>query len=264
MRLFNSACIDVFGGLVRRGAGLRAVRLTVRYGLIDLGENGLCLVDTGIGPQATAEPRTIGLRIYNSVLGPALIADQSPEAVLRKLGATTADVRLVVVTHFHADHISGLRAFPRARIVTSGAAARRVMAMSPAAALRHGIFKELVPADLKDRIMPLEDMKREPTGTVLGEGYDLFGDVSYLAIPLPGHAFGHFGLFWQDEAGPAVYATDAAWTSEALLRGETPWISSAVVFDDRDAGKKTQAMLQEFHRESGRILLCHDVEDPPS
>jgi glyoxylase-like metal-dependent hydrolase (beta-lactamase superfamily II) len=264
MRLFNSAYINVFGGLVRRGAGLGMVRLTVRYGLIDLKEKGLCLVDTGIGPESTVEPRTIGLRIYNSVLRPDLIADQAPEGMLRKLGAASADVRLVIVTHFHADHISTLGAFPQAKIVTGGAVARRVMSMNPATALRHGIFKELIPPDLEHRIVPLEGMKRRPTGTVLGEGRDLFGDASYLSVPLPGHAIGHFGIFWHDETGPVIYATDAAWTSGALLRDGTPFISSAVVFDDRGAGRKTQTMLREFRRQGGRIVLCHDIEDQPS
>ena len=54
MKLFNSAHIEVFAGLVRRGAGLRRARLTVRYGLIDLNGRGLCLVDTGIGPEVIA------------------------------------------------------------------------------------------------------------------------------------------------------------------------------------------------------------------
>ena len=68
------------------------------------------------------------------------------------------------------------------------------MKMSSMAALRHGIFKELIPPDIEQRLLPLEELKRLPTGTVLGEGYDLFGDASYLAVPLPGHAFGHFGI----------------------------------------------------------------------
>jgi glyoxylase-like metal-dependent hydrolase (beta-lactamase superfamily II) len=260
MRLFNSAYVNVFAGLVRRGAGLKIVRLTVRYALIDLRDNGLCLVDTGFGPEVTEGPRSPALRLYNSVLRPQLVSSQAPEAMLRNLGARASDVRLVVVTHFHADHISSLRAFPHAPIITCGETARRVLAMSSAAALHHGIFKELLPPDLSHRIRPLQESKRQPTGTVLGDGYDLFGDGSYLAIPLPGHALGHFGILWQDEAGPVIYATDAAWTSEALLRDETPFISSAVVFDDRRAGRKTEALLREFRRLGGRIELCHELE----
>jgi glyoxylase-like metal-dependent hydrolase (beta-lactamase superfamily II) len=264
MRIFNSAHVAVPGRLVRRGAGLKTIKLTVRYGLIETSRKELCLVDTGFGPKVTEGPRSTGLRFYNSVLRPELNHSQLPEATLRNLGATAADVRLVVVTHFHADHVSSLRAFPRAKIVTCAEAARRVSAMSSAAALRHGIFKELIPPDLERRIVPLQEMKRRPTDTVLGEGYDLFGDGSYLAIPLPGHAFGHFGIFWRDETGPVIYATDAAWTSEALIKDETPWLAMSIVFDDRRTGRETQALLREFHRQGGRVHLCHDIEESKS
>jgi hypothetical protein len=71
-------------------------------------------------------------------------------------------------------------------------------------------------------------------------------------------------MFWRGQAGPVIYATDASWTLEALKRDQTPWISSAVVFDDRRAGWQTQENLREFRRRGGRILLCHDVEDQAS
>jgi glyoxylase-like metal-dependent hydrolase (beta-lactamase superfamily II) len=264
MRLFNSAHIDVSAGLVRRGAGLETISLTVRYGLIDLREAGLCLVDTGVGPQVTRGVRSATLRLYGSVLRPKLIESQSPQAILRELGATAADVRLIVLTHFHADHISSLREFARAEIIACGDAAQRVMTMSSAAALRHGIFKELIPSLFEQRLRPLQRSKRVPTDTVLGDGYDLFRDASYLAVPLPGHAIGHFGILWRDEAGPIIYATDASWTTQSLIEDRMPWISSAVVFDDRHAGRRTQELLREFQRHGGRILLCHDVEEQPS
>jgi glyoxylase-like metal-dependent hydrolase (beta-lactamase superfamily II) len=264
MRLFNSAHIDVAAGLVRRGAGFKTVSLTVRYGLIDLRERGLCLVDTGVGPEVTRGERTAALRLYGALLRPKLIASQSPQAILSELGATADDIRHIVLTHFHADHISSLREFTRAEIITCGDAAKRVMAMSSAAALRHGVFKELIPAGFEPRLRPLQAMKQVPTDTVLGDGYDLFGDASYLAVPLPGHAIGHFGMLWRDQAGPVIYATDASWTTQSLLEDQMPWISSAVVFDDRRAGRDTQELLRQFHRQGGRILLCHDVEDEPS
>jgi len=264
MRLFNSAHIDVPAGLVRRGGGLTTISLTVRYGLIETDRWGLCLVDTGVGPEVTRGERSAALRLYGSILRPKLIESQSPQAMLREFGASTADVRRVLLTHFHADHVSSLREFARAEVLTCGDAARRVMTMSSAAALRHGIFKELVPPFLEQRLRPLQNMKRAPTHTVLGDGYDLFGDASYLAVPLPGHAVGHFGILWRDEAGPIIYATDASWTTQSLIHDQVPWISSAVVFDDRRAGRKTQELLREFRCRGGRILLCHDVEDQPS
>ena len=262
MKLFNSAYIDVFAGLVKRGGGLRRARLTVRYGVIDLGPRGLCLVDTGVGPEVTQGPRSAALRLYNAVLRPQLNAEEAVGTTLRNLGVTPADIRRVIVTHFHADHVSSLRLFAKAEFIAWGAAARLVMGMSTAAALHNGIFKELIPPDIAQRLLPVEGLARRPTGTALGDGYDLFGDGSYLAVPLPGHAFGHFGIFWREAEGPVIYATDAAWTREALIEDKTPWLSSAIVFHDRAAGGDNQRLLRAFAEQGGQIHLCHDVEEP--
>ena len=75
MKLFNSAHIDVAAGLVRRGAGLKTISLTVRYGLIDLKGGGLCLVDTGVGPDVTQGRRSAPLRLYAAVLRPKFDPD---------------------------------------------------------------------------------------------------------------------------------------------------------------------------------------------
>lgn len=264
MKLFNSAHIDVFAGLIKRDGGLKRARLTVRYGLIDLGARGLCLVDTGVGPEVTHGPRSSALRLYSAVLRPQLNAGEAVETTLRNLGVAPADIRHVVVTHFHADHVSSLRLFANAEFIAWGAAARAVMGMSSATALHNGIFKELIPPDFTQRLHPVEGLARVSTGTVLGDGHDLFGNGSYLAVPLPGHAFGHFGIFWRGATGPVIYATDAAWTREALMQDRTPWISSAIVFDDRGAGRDSQRLLRAFAEQGGQIHLCHDVEEPIS
>lgn len=262
MRLINSAHVDVFAGLVRRGAGRQVVKLTVRYGLIDRPDGGLCLVDTGFGTEITQPPRSVALKLYHLALRPNLIPGQTAATLLPALGARPSDIRTVVVTHFHADHISSLRIFPRARLIACGEAARAIMAASAVRALHAGVFKELIPADLAHRIVPLQSLAQVKTGTVLGDGYDLFGDASYLAVALPGHALGHFGIFWRDQAGPVLYATDATWTMAALKSDQTPWLSRGVVFHDRGAGRRTEATLRAFARGGGRLQLCHDVEEP--
>jgi len=193
-----------------------------------------------------------------------LNAGEAVETTLRNLGVAPADIRHVVVTHFHADHVSSLRLFANAAFIAWGAAARAVMGMSTAAALRHGIFRELIPPDVTQRLLAVEGLARLPTGTVLGEGHDLFGDGAYLAVPLPGHAFGHFGIFWREAGRPVIYATDAAWTCEALMQDKTPWLSSAIVFDDIGAGRDSQRLLRAFAEQGGKIHLCHDVEEPLS
>lgn len=258
IELFNSSNVKAPAALVCRGAGWRRVDVPVRYGLLRRSDGGLCLVDTGYGPAVTTGERSLAMRIYNAVLRPRLIETQSPAQVLEKRGASLDDVDTVILTHFHADHVARLNEFPRARILAHGAAARAVTRMSARQALHHGIFKELLPVDFAERIEPIEACPLLPAHPALGEGHDLFGDGSCLAIDLPGHAFGHIGLFWQDEKGPSLYATDTTWSMTALAEERTPAISRAVVFDDAAAGRQTEERVLQFIRAGGRVQLCHD------
>jgi glyoxylase-like metal-dependent hydrolase (beta-lactamase superfamily II) len=258
MQLFNSAFVKAPAGLVCRGAGLRRADITVRYGLVQRSRDGVCLVDTGYGPAVTRGPRSAALRLYNAVLRPRLVARESPAAVLASIGAVPGDVDTVVLTHFHADHVACLKAFPRARIVAHGAAAAATLAMSASQAAHNGIFKELLPADLMSRIEPIEACALVPAHPALGSGHDIFGDASYLAVALPGHALGHFGLYWEAQGRPTLYATDAAWTMTALIEDRTPALARGVVFHDRAAGRQTEDKLRQFMRAGGTVHLCHD------
>lgn len=260
MKLLNSALVTVPGGLVCRGEGIERVRITVRYGLICRPNGRLSLVDTGYGRAVTEGARSTALRLYDFVLRPRLIPAASPAAALAAAGATPGDVESIVLTHFHADHIAGLRDFPDARLVANGRAAASILGMSHNRALHNGVFKELLPADLSHRIAPVEQCASRAVHPVLGSGHDVFGDGSYWAVPLPGHALGHFGLYWDAPEGPTLYATDAAWTTRALRDNRTPALSRRIVFDDCGAGTRTEDKLRQFIREGGTVHLCHDLE----
>ena len=260
MKLFDSAFVTVPGGLIVRGRGARRVRVSVRYGLIDRGADGLCLVDTGYGPAVTmGDGRSRMLRVYNAVLRPRLIDAHQPRSVLAAMGAKLADVRTIVLTHFHADHVANLADFPEARILASGVAAKTLAEMGPARALHHGVFKELIPATVWGRISAIEDFALKPTWTRLYNGHDLFGDGSYLAVPLPGHALGHFGLVWREAGNAVCYATDATWALEALQQDRTARLARAVVFQDRTAAVETENLLRAFIAEGNEVRLCHDI-----
>jgi glyoxylase-like metal-dependent hydrolase (beta-lactamase superfamily II) len=255
---FNSAVVRAPGLLMCKGAGWGRRDVPVRFGLIQLANGKFHLVDTGYGPRVTEGRRSASLRVYNRLLRPILLEESSPKAVLASVGATPDDVEAVIVTHFHADHVARLDEFPRARIVTGGRAAQTIWAATHRQAVRHGVFKELLPHDLMSRLDPIEGKPMAVAHPTLGQGHDLLGDGSLLAIDLPGHADGHFGLFWREDAGPTLYATDATWSMKALLEDRTPAISRKVVFDDPEAGRRTERRIRDFASAGGKVLLCHD------
>lgn len=252
----NSAWVSAPEWAVLGGGGLRKRRLQVRYGVLDHPRVGPVLIDTGYTEHTTLAPnRSVALRTYNRLLRPRL----NPAGQLERLGLSPGDVRAVIVTHFHVDHVSGLRAFPNARFLASGPVWARISAKSHWQNLRHGVFAELLPDDFSARMDPIEKA-RQVTAPGLPKSYDLFGDGRVLALPLPGHADGHFGVYFRD--CDLLYATDTQWLAAALPEAKRPFLLPRLVSDDVEAGRRSSELVARFQAGGGKVLMCHD--DAPS
>ncbi|AZO24735.1 MBL fold metallo-hydrolase [Mesorhizobium sp. M1E.F.Ca.ET.045.02.1.1] len=260
----NSAWVNAVERLILRSGGWRSVRLRVRYGLIFHPTEGAVLIDTGYTPEAlTGEGRSRRLRLYGAVLKPELNGAEQVLPMLKRFGLSPDDIRAVIVTHFHADHISGLPLFPKARFIASDAAWARVKSRTPRQNLRYGVFTELFPADFGDRLDGLSTKRQiEAQGDVPG-GADLFGDRSVIAVDLPGHADGQFGLLFAGLERPLLYAVDVQWLLRALTENRTPGFPATLIAEDASAIEPTSAMLRRFLATSGEVMLCHDPAPTP-
>jgi glyoxylase-like metal-dependent hydrolase (beta-lactamase superfamily II) len=145
---------------------------------------------------------------------------------VRRFGLEPADIRWVVLSHFHGDHIAGLHAFDRARVACSRQGLDAARAGGPWRALSSGVLRRLIPADLDARVCFFEDQPRVELPAAcrpFTEGADLFGDGSLLATPLPGHCPGHWGLVARDQSDALHFlVADAAWSSRAIREDRAP------------------------------------------
>ncbi|HVZ29327.1 MAG TPA: MBL fold metallo-hydrolase [Asticcacaulis sp.] len=249
----NSATVIVPEHLVLARGSARRLRLGVRFGVFVHPTQGPVLIDTGYGPEVTSGKRSFPLWFYALILKPRL--EEQPETVLKRLGFATEDVKTVFITHFHADHVSGLRRFSNARFIAAGWEMLR--RRTPFDQLRHGVFTELLPADFEARLTPLESL---PTVTLpygLGEGRDVFGDGSILSLPLPGHALGHTGLIWPD--AKLIYAADAQWLRQAMRENRPPKGPARWVYEDEAEMRQSLDVLRRAEAAGCDIVFCHDV-----
>lgn len=253
----NSADLHVRQRLVQAGGSFhRKLVLRTRYGLFRHPSQGLVLIDTGYGPAVTqGAGRSAALKAYARVLRPDLLAKGALPAVLDRLGARPADIRTVVLTHLHADHVAGLALLPHARLVLSRQA---VPGRGPMAALSHGVFTELLPPDFPQRLEFIEDAPTIAAPDGRADGRDLFGDGSVIAMPLPGHAAGHIGLWFPTVTGSPVYGCDAAWVGEDLDCGRLPGPPARLVLHSARAARDSLRRLAAIKAAGHPVILCHD------
>ncbi|WP_313529370.1 MBL fold metallo-hydrolase [Shinella sp.] len=254
----NSAFVTAPERLFLRGGAWRRVPLKVRYGFFRHPTAGPVMIDTGYGPRVTEGPRSLALRLYNAILGPNLAAEGQPEPVLRRLGLKSDEVGTIIVTHFHADHVASLNLFPKARIIAKADLLRKILKQPARKNLRHGIFRDLLPADFASRVEDVDGVAVREAPLGLGRGRDLFGDGSVLAIDLPGHAEGHFGLCFAGLPVPLLYAVDVQWCTEALEEDRRPGFPASLIADNPQALAESTRRVLAFRQAGGEVLLCHD------
>ncbi|MCO1657213.1 MBL fold metallo-hydrolase [Pseudonocardia humida] len=158
--------------------------------LVEHPEHGALLVDTGITWRQAHDHRAY----YD---GPLLRAafDEDEYSLeegqqllghLQRRGLTAADVRTVVLTHLHEDHLGGVRDLLGARFLVSA---------DDWSARNLGIFPFRRTPSLKGVLTDPEQVRF--TGPPVGPfpaSHDVLGDGSVVLLPTPGHSAGHLSV----------------------------------------------------------------------
>lgn len=241
-----------------------ALTFPAMFGVIEHPERGVVLYDTGYGEAFIRATERFPERLYRWVtpvrLGPA----QTARAQLSTQGIDASDVRAILISHFHADHVAALEDFPRAEFIYLPEAYDAVRRLSRLDGLRHGFLPELIPRDFSERSVPLNG-RRVPLPEQCApfrEGIDVFGDGRLRAVPLPGHARGQLGLFVESEQGLFFLVADACWTSRSFRERRMPHPVTRLLVDDHQAYESTLSRLHELAQRGGelRIVPSHCEE----
>jgi glyoxylase-like metal-dependent hydrolase (beta-lactamase superfamily II) len=247
------------GFIVERGGPWHPVPFPALCALIHHPKHGPVLYDVGYASwfnQATNQIPEFFYRIITPVTAPA---EQTAAGQLQALGINPTDVRHIVLSHFHADHIGGAADFPNATYHVAAAGWDAVRGLGRWRATLNAYIPAFLPDDFDSRLQPWRgdgDVALPPSLSVLGKGWDLLGDGSIVAVSLPGHARGQLGLYIDDPDGkPLLFIADACWTSRSFEEFRPPNPITHLLFDSVRQHRQTLRHLHNIYRGDPNIRI---------
>jgi N-acyl homoserine lactone hydrolase len=200
--------------------------------LIDHPKAGPILVDTGINWQQAHNHK----EYYKGILLQLVLdedeyqitREQELSAHLKRLGYRLEDIKTVIVTHLHEDHLGGLRSLAHAKIMIT---------KEEWNAKNLGIFPFNETPSIKGFTIERE-LVSYTSGPFHGfdKSQDLLGDGSVIILPTPGHSAGHLAVLIQLDGYQLLCAGDTLYTLRHLAVNQVRPISLGKKAWARQAG----------------------------
>jgi glyoxylase-like metal-dependent hydrolase (beta-lactamase superfamily II) len=246
--------------MAKKGASLCATEFPALAGLILHPTEGAVLFDTGYDPAFFRATQPMPERLYRWATPVTLRSGEAAVDQLRHFGLAADDVRTIVISHFHGDHVAGLHAFTKARLICSRHGADQLTKPGRFNRVRQGLLAGLAPHNLHTLAVFFEDKPKLALGgdwAPFTTGVDIFGDASLIAVPLPGHCIGHWGLILSDVEGRPVFLIgDAAWSSAAVRDSIPPPRITTALLGHTETYRTTLRALTTLQHRNTDVLIA--------
>lgn len=213
--------------------------------------SGLTIIDPAFGQTIAAELARAG-PTFSVIAG---TADTKTPLVdlLRLAHIDPNDIHTALVTHTHWDHVGALRDLPNARVLINKTELEATRHSSHF--LEDGVITPHLKS-VKDRIFTFT--YPGPPRDGFAASFDVFGDGSIIAVPLPGHTVGSTGYWVTDTAGHHwLFIGDASWTVRGI---EKPAHKLVPIDADTEELSKSLALLHTLfaNRTDVTVVPAHD------
>jgi len=233
------------------GGSLCPVTFPAMVGVIAHPERGIILFDTGYDPAFITATAHFPERLYRWATPVNIGADAQWQAWLAAHGIAEGDLAGTIVSHFHGDHVAGLGNLAHLPVWCARAGLDDLRTAGRWLRVRKGYLAQCVPADLQTHFFEEAPEIALPAAFApFASGRDILGDGSLIAVPLPGHCPGHWGLaLCTGEGRFVLLAADAVWNGASISnRRPPPRITTALLGDTRNY----LATLDLLHRAATR------------
>ena len=215
---------------------------------------GPFLVDTGLHPSIASRPAENLGRLVANFSKPELEPGKDLPSQLRARGIEAKSIGLVVMTHLHFDHASGMSEFPGATFVLTEA--EWIAATTESRPFLHGYRHPHYDYAFEYRTLSY-DSGRVSSYSTFGRTFDLFGDGSVRLASTPGHSAGHQSVICRLRDRDLVIAGDAIYTIGQLNDAPEPPRPL-----DRHTWRRSAQELRLFARQYPQAVIIpgHDPD----
>ena len=211
--------------------------------------SGPVLVDTGWHTDMRTDQRRHLGWLASSMYSGDLPPGQAVSEQLDRLGIAPDDLAVVVLSHLHSDHVSGVE------LVDS---AKRILVSSPEWDARTDFG--YIPSMWNGISIEPVELTAIPYGP-FGSGLDLFGDDSVYLVFTPGHSRGHLSVLAKTRAGWVLLAGDVGFSARSWEEHILPGVTT-----DDETMAASLAWVREFaaREDCTAAVANHDPDQSPT
>lgn len=196
-------------GIVFRGRKKEKRTFPAMVGVIHHRKYGVILYDTGYSERI----KKCGIKsfLYQLVNKATVCREEIISNQLLKQGIKDEDVKYIILSHAHPDHIGALRHFHHYSLLST----KDVFCSMKNGKLRDLVFGGMLPVHPVKKYVVREKKHRDSfLYHYFDHVYDICRDGSILGVPLDGHAKGQLGLYFPEYN--LLLAADACWGKDLM------------------------------------------------
>lgn len=227
---------------------------------------GHILFDTGYSEHFFSATRSFPNKIYRMVI-PVNFRhqDSAKSQLIDQFGLRPDDIDYIIVSHFHGDHIAGLKDFKSAKFICSKRAFQHFNDFPRFIAFSKGYLKDLLPDNFVQRCIFIEE-EFDKVEQPLFKNIWSWKEAGIYFVDLPGHARGQIGIRLNaivDTKKVEIFlVADAAWSMSNITLNIPPAPIVKLFVDDYKSLKATINSLHELSKAEPELhfIITHCKE----
>jgi len=210
--------------------------------------NGIALFDTGNNVAISdGKCKSYWSGFWCDLLKPSQKREDVIDSQLKKVGFSPDQVKAVITSHAHLDHMGNIKLFPKAVHIVQKKE------------LYQAWWPEKFQGRQGDGAFVMGDFDGPARGfnyLELEGDYDVFGDGSVIVFPTPGHTLGHQSAKVKLASGKKVVLTgDAVWVQENM-----DGYPAGINYSVKDYNSSIQHLKMIRDLENADLFYGHDMD----